>query len=70
MELIWPSGTVLTKLPSIHKGINGYKYHIKCEQIWIEFLLVIIHSVPLVIKLVDEYKAGFESRYVEYPTPL
>ncbi|RNA19348.1 hypothetical protein BpHYR1_015679, partial [Brachionus plicatilis] len=28
------------------------------------------HSVPLVIKLVDEYKAGFESRYVEYPTPL
>ncbi|RNA13509.1 hypothetical protein BpHYR1_015663, partial [Brachionus plicatilis] len=28
------------------------------------------HSVPLVINLVDEYKAGFESRYVEYQTPL
>ncbi|RMZ99336.1 hypothetical protein BpHYR1_015390 [Brachionus plicatilis] len=26
------------------------------------------HSVPLVVKLVDEYKAAFESRYVEYPT--
>ncbi|RMZ97077.1 hypothetical protein BpHYR1_024226 [Brachionus plicatilis] len=28
------------------------------------------HYVPLVVKLVEEYKAGFESRYVEYPTPL
>ncbi|RNA09898.1 RNA-directed DNA polymerase from mobile element jockey-like [Brachionus plicatilis] len=28
------------------------------------------HSVPLVVKLVDEYKEGFESRYVEYPIPL
>ncbi|RNA21389.1 hypothetical protein BpHYR1_040077 [Brachionus plicatilis] len=28
------------------------------------------HSVPLVVKLVDEYKAGFESSHVEYPTPL
>ncbi|RMZ93853.1 hypothetical protein BpHYR1_016109, partial [Brachionus plicatilis] len=24
------------------------------------------HSVPLVVKLVDEYKADFESRYTEY----
>ena len=28
------------------------------------------HSIPLVVKLVDEYKQGFESRYIEYPTPL
>ncbi|RNA24385.1 hypothetical protein BpHYR1_020520 [Brachionus plicatilis] len=28
------------------------------------------HSVPLVIKQADEYKAGIESRYIEYPTPL
>ncbi|RMZ99804.1 hypothetical protein BpHYR1_023631, partial [Brachionus plicatilis] len=28
------------------------------------------HSVPWVIKLVDEYKAGFESRYAEYSTTL
>ncbi|RNA10355.1 hypothetical protein BpHYR1_036334 [Brachionus plicatilis] len=27
------------------------------------------HFLPLVVKLVDEYKAVFESRYVEYPTP-
>ncbi|RNA03038.1 hypothetical protein BpHYR1_046126 [Brachionus plicatilis] len=26
------------------------------------------HSAPLLVKLVEEYKAGFESRYVEYPT--
>ncbi|RNA00337.1 hypothetical protein BpHYR1_053125 [Brachionus plicatilis] len=31
---------------------------------------VLRHSVPMVVKLVDEYKADFESRYVEYPTPL
>ncbi|RNA16205.1 RNA-directed DNA polymerase from mobile element jockey-like [Brachionus plicatilis] len=28
------------------------------------------HSVPLVVKLVEEYRGGFESRYIEYPTPL
>ncbi|RNA41268.1 hypothetical protein BpHYR1_001693 [Brachionus plicatilis] len=28
------------------------------------------NSVPLVLRLVEEYKAGFESRYIEYPTPL
>ncbi|RNA11093.1 hypothetical protein BpHYR1_054380 [Brachionus plicatilis] len=28
------------------------------------------HSVILVVKLVDEYKAGFESRCVEYPSSL
>ncbi|RNA33215.1 RNA-directed DNA polymerase from mobile element jockey-like [Brachionus plicatilis] len=28
------------------------------------------HSVPLVERLVKEYKEGFESRYIEYPTPL
>ncbi|RNA35182.1 hypothetical protein BpHYR1_023987 [Brachionus plicatilis] len=28
------------------------------------------HSIPLVVRLVEEYKEGFESRYIEYPTPL
>ncbi|RNA15376.1 RNA-directed DNA polymerase from mobile element jockey-like [Brachionus plicatilis] len=28
------------------------------------------HSVPLVVRLVEEYREGFESRYIEYPTPL
>ncbi|RNA41534.1 hypothetical protein BpHYR1_040579 [Brachionus plicatilis] len=28
------------------------------------------HSIPLVERLVKEYKQGFESRYIEYPTPL
>ncbi|RNA34102.1 hypothetical protein BpHYR1_009866 [Brachionus plicatilis] len=28
------------------------------------------HSVPLVVRLVEEYRDGFESRYIEYPTPL
>ncbi|RNA10458.1 hypothetical protein BpHYR1_035489 [Brachionus plicatilis] len=28
------------------------------------------HSVPLVIRLVNEYREGFESRFIEYPTPL
>ncbi|RNA36062.1 hypothetical protein BpHYR1_052712 [Brachionus plicatilis] len=27
-------------------------------------------SVPLVVRLVEEYREGFESRYIEYPTPL
>ncbi|RNA21263.1 hypothetical protein BpHYR1_020299 [Brachionus plicatilis] len=30
----------------------------------------LLHSLLFVIKLVDEYKAGNESRYVEYPNPL
>ncbi|RMZ99324.1 RNA-directed DNA polymerase from mobile element jockey-like [Brachionus plicatilis] len=28
------------------------------------------HSIPLVERLVKEYKEGFESRNIEYPTPL
>ncbi|RNA14066.1 hypothetical protein BpHYR1_006908 [Brachionus plicatilis] len=28
------------------------------------------HSIPLVVRLVEEYKEGFKSRYIEYPTPL
>ncbi|RNA27800.1 hypothetical protein BpHYR1_001407 [Brachionus plicatilis] len=28
------------------------------------------HSVPLVVRLVEEEREGFESRYIEYPTPL
>ncbi|RNA27687.1 hypothetical protein BpHYR1_020726 [Brachionus plicatilis] len=28
------------------------------------------HSIPLVERLVKEYKEGFESRHIEYPTPL
>ncbi|RNA29060.1 hypothetical protein BpHYR1_028943 [Brachionus plicatilis] len=28
------------------------------------------HSIPLVVRLVEEYKEGFESRYKEYPTQL
>ncbi|RNA36110.1 hypothetical protein BpHYR1_011330 [Brachionus plicatilis] len=28
------------------------------------------HSVPVVVRLVEEYREGFESRYIEYPTPL
>ncbi|RNA09200.1 RNA-directed DNA polymerase from mobile element jockey-like [Brachionus plicatilis] len=28
------------------------------------------HSVPLTIRLVEEYNRGFESRYIENPTPL
>ncbi|RNA15321.1 hypothetical protein BpHYR1_053360 [Brachionus plicatilis] len=28
------------------------------------------HSVPLVTRLVEEYTKGFESRFIEYPTPL
>ncbi|RMZ99290.1 hypothetical protein BpHYR1_053070, partial [Brachionus plicatilis] len=28
------------------------------------------HSFPLVVKLVEEYRGGFESRYIEYPTRL
>ncbi|RNA41748.1 hypothetical protein BpHYR1_040116 [Brachionus plicatilis] len=28
------------------------------------------HSIPLVVRLVEEYKEGFESRCVKYPTPL
>ncbi|RNA44193.1 hypothetical protein BpHYR1_030749 [Brachionus plicatilis] len=28
------------------------------------------HSVPLTVRLVEEYNRGFESRYIEYPTPL
>ncbi|RNA26380.1 hypothetical protein BpHYR1_000949 [Brachionus plicatilis] len=27
------------------------------------------HSIPLVVRLVEEYKEGFESNYIEYPTP-
>ncbi|RNA02428.1 RNA-directed DNA polymerase from mobile element jockey-like, partial [Brachionus plicatilis] len=30
---------------------------------------VLSHSIPLVERLVKEYKEGFESRYIEYPTP-
>ena len=28
------------------------------------------HSAPLVVRLVNEYRAGFESRFLENPTPL
>ncbi|RNA11660.1 hypothetical protein BpHYR1_008320, partial [Brachionus plicatilis] len=28
------------------------------------------HSVPFTDRLVEEYNRGFESRYIEYPTPL
>ncbi|RNA21073.1 RNA-directed DNA polymerase from mobile element jockey-like [Brachionus plicatilis] len=28
------------------------------------------HSVPLTVRLVEEYNRGFESIYIEYPTPL
>ncbi|RNA19286.1 hypothetical protein BpHYR1_038030 [Brachionus plicatilis] len=28
------------------------------------------HSIPLVLRQVKEYKEGFESRHIEYPTPL
>ncbi|RMZ98105.1 hypothetical protein BpHYR1_044073 [Brachionus plicatilis] len=28
------------------------------------------HSVPVVVRLVEEYREGFESSYIEYPTPL
>ncbi|RNA00059.1 hypothetical protein BpHYR1_043080 [Brachionus plicatilis] len=28
------------------------------------------HSVPLVVRLVQEYREGFESRYAGYPIPL
>ncbi|RMZ95939.1 hypothetical protein BpHYR1_004400 [Brachionus plicatilis] len=28
------------------------------------------HSIPLVERLVKEYKEVFESRHIEYPTPL
>ncbi|RMZ98533.1 hypothetical protein BpHYR1_046343 [Brachionus plicatilis] len=28
------------------------------------------HSVPLEVKLVEEYRDGFESIYIENPTPL
>ncbi|RNA16382.1 RNA-directed DNA polymerase from mobile element jockey-like [Brachionus plicatilis] len=28
------------------------------------------HSIPLVERLVKEYQESFESRYIEYPTPL
>ncbi|RNA24568.1 hypothetical protein BpHYR1_030141 [Brachionus plicatilis] len=28
------------------------------------------HSVPLVVRLVEEYRDGFESRYIEYSTPF
>ncbi|RNA18253.1 hypothetical protein BpHYR1_016038 [Brachionus plicatilis] len=28
------------------------------------------HSIPLVERLVKEYKEDFESRHIEYPTPL
>ncbi|RNA33680.1 hypothetical protein BpHYR1_035513 [Brachionus plicatilis] len=28
------------------------------------------HSIPLVVRLVKEYKEGFESRYIENLTPL
>ncbi|RNA26871.1 hypothetical protein BpHYR1_011789 [Brachionus plicatilis] len=28
------------------------------------------HSVPLTVRLVEEYNKGFESRYIEYPTRL
>ncbi|RNA20395.1 hypothetical protein BpHYR1_007971 [Brachionus plicatilis] len=28
------------------------------------------HSVPLVVRLEEEYRECFESRYIEYPTPL
>ncbi|RNA23501.1 hypothetical protein BpHYR1_002999 [Brachionus plicatilis] len=28
------------------------------------------HSIPLVVRLVNKYKEGFESIYFEYPTPL
>ncbi|RNA17999.1 hypothetical protein BpHYR1_012102 [Brachionus plicatilis] len=28
------------------------------------------HSVSLTVRLVEEYNKGFESRYIEYPTPL
>ncbi|RNA14468.1 RNA-directed DNA polymerase from mobile element jockey-like [Brachionus plicatilis] len=28
------------------------------------------HSIPLVERLMKEYKEGYESRHIEYPTPL
>ncbi|RNA20471.1 hypothetical protein BpHYR1_017274 [Brachionus plicatilis] len=28
------------------------------------------HSVPLVTRLVEEYMKNFESKFIEYPTPL
>ncbi|RNA12658.1 hypothetical protein BpHYR1_016988 [Brachionus plicatilis] len=28
------------------------------------------HPVPLVIRLIEEYRDGFKSRYIEHPTPL
>ncbi|RNA20131.1 hypothetical protein BpHYR1_043440, partial [Brachionus plicatilis] len=32
--------------------------------------VVLSHSILLVVRLVEEYTEGFESRYIEYPTPL
>ncbi|RNA43879.1 hypothetical protein BpHYR1_026137 [Brachionus plicatilis] len=34
------------------------------------FEAALSHVVPLVVRLVEEYREGFESRYIEYPTPL
>ncbi|RNA21813.1 hypothetical protein BpHYR1_036090, partial [Brachionus plicatilis] len=34
------------------------------------FRAALSHVVPLVIRLVEEYRVGFESGYIEYPTPL
>ncbi|RNA12726.1 hypothetical protein BpHYR1_032832 [Brachionus plicatilis] len=28
------------------------------------------NSVPLVVRLVEEYREGFESKYIEHPTQL
>ncbi|RNA24243.1 hypothetical protein BpHYR1_040424 [Brachionus plicatilis] len=28
------------------------------------------HSILLVVRLVEEYREGFEARHIEYPTPL
>ncbi|RNA31662.1 RNA-directed DNA polymerase from mobile element jockey-like [Brachionus plicatilis] len=50
-----------------HEAYNKLKLLTLCERY---VRAGLSHSVPLTVRLVEEYNRGFESRYIEYPTPL
>ncbi|RMZ96077.1 hypothetical protein BpHYR1_001207 [Brachionus plicatilis] len=49
--------------------LKFYKLDVLCQNMGSK-AKNISHSVPLVVRLVEEYREGFESRYIEYPSPL
>ena len=57
-----------------HEALNKLKLHTVSNRLFeLSERYVrrgLVNSVPLVVRLVNEYKAGFESRFIDYPTPL